>query len=106
MRGPYAAAHPSPSHTADRLRTTASTGKKKTSTHNIDVVSCARNREVLAIMREAQVRDRLSGIKCQLTLRGELNKDKTHSHTVIVRAAIHSLVSNKFTIESNPPEAR
>ena len=76
------------------------------STHNIDVVSRARNCEVLAVMRETQVRDRLSGIKCQLALRGELNKGKTHSHTVIVRAAIHSLVSNRFTIESNPPEAR
>jgi hypothetical protein len=37
--------------------------KENNNAHDIDVVSCACNRKVLAIMREAQVRDSLSCIR-------------------------------------------
>jgi hypothetical protein len=73
-------------------------------TYNVNVGSCTRYSEEFAIMREAQIIDTVSTRgQCPL---GYANGWTSYSQAVIVLATIQSLISNKLTIESRPPEAK
>lgn len=77
------------------------------STYNVDVIACVGNRNEFSVVREAERGDGMTVRNLdQRRISVEYLGDKTYSHAVMVRTHTHSDTSNKFTIESLPPDAR
>jgi len=72
-------------------------------THNVDIRARVGDSQILSVMRKAQPVDRMAvrDVRRREMKQGEI----THSQQVMVLAHIHSVTSNRFTIESCPPDA-
>ena len=85
--------------------------ERKEKTDDVDVWPRVRDRDVFAVVREAERRDAVPGARARdgQLLRGGVgvgSRSGTYSQLVMVRAQIHSDRSNMFTMESWPPDAR
>lgn len=72
--------------------------------HYINICACVGNGQILSVMGEAQGVDCMA-IRVMRSHGWTPCGQNTYSQQVMVRAHIHSVTSNRFTMESCPPDA-